>query len=969
MSDRESEYDVFISYARDDDKERPFVDRLGRDLEAAGKRVWWDRKCMESRGRPFLTEIRDAIWKAERLIAVIGPHALQSRYVLQEWAYAYHFSKAIVPLLRDGSFETISEDTTAMLRRDDLEKLPDSFDLSQLKALHWLDFRDDHLYRKSFNGLLDKLSADMISLAPVLGEGPGFPPPNYIARAGVVEKLKKLGLVDPKDPKSARREKRLMVIHGPGGSGKTVLANAITHAVQTRWAFPDGIVWLNVGLPPKQGTGEVGNIQVFSALNALGRAFNKDVTDYHDIQSAKLLLTEYLADKQCLLILDDVMDSGEVQEFVDILGRACSMYITTRNKAVIFELSISDAELVSLGDEDLSLTGEEALQLLAGWAEQHRDTLPPEADEIVEICGRLPLAIVICGATVRKGFPWKNLPKALLQAKANITEGKIPVYTKKNINVFTPIQVSLDYLKDLDEEDRQAGREPLHRFDQYLDLSVLRGGVRTPEDVISALWAARRDTDEDITFRLLGDLDAWALLRLVGDEQPYAYVLMHKLQTAYLQKLVDKREREILHREFGQALFKTWRTGTLLGGRQLDDVERRQADTYCQRFLLEHLVEGKRWKELEELLGDLRYLEIRQDKEAQYLLEADIAELLQNREAPIDRILSGAWEVITEQLPLGREQADWLDTFAYWLNKHGQKNGRWASKEIATVARRFDIRCGEISQQLVRKYLNEKRQDWALRYAELSAWACQRAGDLEACAEACEEGEKTCAQEGLVAGYRILGRLEFMRMRARALSAMVIKDEDSAKMVILSEQAAEAYGRLSQDFAMIGARRWRLSKREWQQLEEKTTSGFDFLRQKASSNASCIRVVVVSNEHDALSAMYIIQFLEEKDLCVKWLHHNEFSRRSLTLGNYSMGVLIGGPKAPGFSELANNFLREDREGYLRMYSGLHFGPTTLKAVIERIPCFMLGGVSKAHTLLAAFDFTKREDLNEVLEIQ
>ena len=65
---------VFVSYARDDDE--PFVERLHKGLGAAGIDVWWDRKAMESRGRSFLQEIRDAIEGVDRLIAVIGPKAV-----------------------------------------------------------------------------------------------------------------------------------------------------------------------------------------------------------------------------------------------------------------------------------------------------------------------------------------------------------------------------------------------------------------------------------------------------------------------------------------------------------------------------------------------------------------------------------------------------------------------------------------------------------------------------------------------------------------------------------------------------------------------------------------------------------------------------------------------------------------------------------------------------------------------------
>ncbi len=62
--------------------------------------MWWDRKAMESRSRSFLQELRDAIWQADRLIAVIGPNALTSEYVRVEWDHALLFCKAVIPILR-----------------------------------------------------------------------------------------------------------------------------------------------------------------------------------------------------------------------------------------------------------------------------------------------------------------------------------------------------------------------------------------------------------------------------------------------------------------------------------------------------------------------------------------------------------------------------------------------------------------------------------------------------------------------------------------------------------------------------------------------------------------------------------------------------------------------------------------------------------------------------------------------------
>ena len=79
---------IFLSYAHADDE--PFVKQLYQDLTENGIDVWWDRKAMESRGRTFLQELRDAIEGSDRLIAVIGPKA-----VISDYKNLYHKSHTV----------------------------------------------------------------------------------------------------------------------------------------------------------------------------------------------------------------------------------------------------------------------------------------------------------------------------------------------------------------------------------------------------------------------------------------------------------------------------------------------------------------------------------------------------------------------------------------------------------------------------------------------------------------------------------------------------------------------------------------------------------------------------------------------------------------------------------------------------------------------------------------------------------
>src|SRR5262245_11246436 len=130
---------LFLSYARADDGEpfdpaTSFVARIHRDLTAAGFDVWFDRVSMPSRRLTFHQEIRDTIAARERLMLVVGPKAVTSDYVRQEWQFAWRAAdKVVTPILRLGDYSLV----------------PD-----ELKLLHCEDFRDNSQYAFHLDNLL-----------------------------------------------------------------------------------------------------------------------------------------------------------------------------------------------------------------------------------------------------------------------------------------------------------------------------------------------------------------------------------------------------------------------------------------------------------------------------------------------------------------------------------------------------------------------------------------------------------------------------------------------------------------------------------------------------------------------------------------------------------------------------------------------------------------------------------------------
>src|SRR5260370_35810328 len=72
--------------------------------------VWWDRVCMPSRGLTVHQEIQDAVVARERLLLVAGPKAAVSDYVRQEWQFALHADKAVIPVLQQGDYPLVPDE-------------------------------------------------------------------------------------------------------------------------------------------------------------------------------------------------------------------------------------------------------------------------------------------------------------------------------------------------------------------------------------------------------------------------------------------------------------------------------------------------------------------------------------------------------------------------------------------------------------------------------------------------------------------------------------------------------------------------------------------------------------------------------------------------------------------------------------------------------------------------------------------
>ncbi|NMF61049.1 NB-ARC domain-containing protein [Pseudanabaena yagii] len=342
-------------------------------------------------------------------------------------------------------------------------------------------------------------------------------------------------------------------LQGMGGIGKSVLAAALARDEIVRQAFPDGIIWVTMGQEP--------------ALNVrqtqVARAFLRSQPTFEDVQAGRAFLSDLLASKTCLLILDDVWQVDHLAAF-NILPAQSRLLITTRNGELARVIGAQSYQL------DL-LSNEQSLQLLAKSSEQELTTLPEEAKAVVQECGNLPLALSMIGAMARRNpGRWGGLLKRLRQADLDKIRQQFTDYPYPSL--LRAIQVSVDDL----EPEIQA---------RYLDLAVFPEDVAIPLSVLQTFWSTINLDGLEVE-ELVESLVNKSLAR--QDEE--GRISLHDLQRSYIGKQI--LQPVTLHQRLLEAYearcYGKWATGP--------------NDSYFFEHLAYHLKQAGRERELYQLL-------------------------------------------------------------------------------------------------------------------------------------------------------------------------------------------------------------------------------------------------------------------------------------------------------------------------------------------------------------------------------
>lgn len=196
----------------------------------------------------------------------------------------------------------------------------------------------------------------------------------FVGRGQLIERVKAV----------LRQPGQICVVRGLGGVGKTALA--IELGYQLRPFFADGVLWANLD-SAIQDSGALYEDAIMSVLVNFGQGYQLDFREETDLQNRSRRVTDLLARKRALVVLDNAHGTADVEYLLPRDERNCSVLITTRNRRMLPQATHVDLDTFEVR-EGLAL-------LRSALGEERVENELRGAEEILSLLGGLPLAVSI----------------------------------------------------------------------------------------------------------------------------------------------------------------------------------------------------------------------------------------------------------------------------------------------------------------------------------------------------------------------------------------------------------------------------------------------------------------------------------------------------------------------------------------------------------------------------------------------
>jgi WD40 repeat protein len=533
---------IFISYARSDGEAVAHGLRERLEREGLGLRLWQDRSGLEG-GRDWWLQITEALDHVEFMVLVITPNALRSEVVRKEWRYARHQGVCVYPVKGTADL--------------DFPSLP-----RWMRDAHFYDL--DAEWRKLVNDLNTRCVRQRV---PFMVEEL---PDDFVPRPDVFAQLSG-HLLD------SHREEPIAItaaLRGAGGYGKTTLARALCHDPSIQDAFDDGILWVTLGQNP---TSLVGHVEDFIYM------LSGERPGFTSLDAATARLGELLADRDILMVIDDVWNVSHLKPFMQG-GRRCARLITTRNtdtlppnaRKVTVDAMREDegAALLGSGLPGGNEGGLRAMSARLGdWPLLLRLANGMLRDRVQDIAQPLSDALSYLGkALERRGLTYLDAQNAVARDQA----------------VALTINASIDCLTS---EERT----------RYCELAVFPEDVDIPLATLGKLWGRTGGLDEFDTEDLCDRLFRLSLLLLF--DPTTRHIRLHDVIRSFL--IQSQRENMVtLHKHLLDAHCPpSAAEADGRGWHSLPDDE-----PYLWEYLAYHLIAAGLGGELVSTVKDLRFV-------------------------------------------------------------------------------------------------------------------------------------------------------------------------------------------------------------------------------------------------------------------------------------------------------------------------------------------------------------------------
>ena len=311
------------------------------------------------------------------------------------------------------------------------------------------------------------------ALQAALGQLPSVPPRGprqlpmdtamFTGRAGELERL--LALAEQAESAGLPGTVVITAIAGLGGIGKTALAVHAAHCMAQR--FPDGQLFVDLhGFTQDSAPRDPGDA-LATLLGALGLPPGRIPADP---EARAALYRDRLAGTRTLILLDNALDEAQVRPLLPATEN-CMVLITSRRRLK----ALDDALPVAL---DVLPLGEAVTLLRKAACLDGDATEEALLQRAADLCGRLPLALMIAGALLRTGGKAWNLPVLLNRLADRRPGNELASYTDETRSLGAVFDLSYRYLpEDARLLFRRLGLLPGPEVDAYAVTSLLAGDL------------------------------------------------------------------------------------------------------------------------------------------------------------------------------------------------------------------------------------------------------------------------------------------------------------------------------------------------------------------------------------------------------------------------------------------------------------------------------------------------------------